>query len=154
MRVRIPIREYIGEVIHAIRFGVLATENGGQPYASLIAVTPVEGNVILLFATYRNTQKYTNLLQNGKVAILFENSGNIDLTLEDINVLTAYGHAEEVTGNTQKDCLAHLLRHPDLESFILSTGCAIFRVKVESYQVVQGIEDVKWWKINDPKVLC
>ena len=152
MRNRIPITEYIEKVIQDIRFAVLVTENGGQPYASLIAVTPMDGNLILLFATYRNTRKYTNLLQNGKVAILFENKSLQEVNFQNITVLTAYGQAEEVVGHTKTDLMAHMSRHPDMKTFFLSNDCAFFRVKVEAYQLVQGIDDVNWWNINDPDV--
>jgi len=152
MRNRIPITEYIEKVIHDIRFAVLVTENGRQPHASLIAVTPMEGNLILLFATYRNTRKYTNLLQNGKVAVLFENKSLQKINFQDITVMTAYGQAEEVVSHTKKDLMAHMSRHPDMKTFFLSNDCAFFRVIVDAYQLVQGIDDVNWWNINDPDV--
>ena len=153
MKSNLPIKEYIREVILANRFAVLATESDGQPHASLIAVTPSEGVLTLIFATYRNTRKYTNLIQNGKVAILFENRSIKGA--EEISVLTAFGQAEEVNAfDSEADTQAHLLRHPEQESFLLSTGCVLFRVKVEAYQVVRGIDDVKWWNINDPEILC
>jgi len=44
---------------------------------------------------------------------------------------------------------SHLLRHPELEAFLLSTDCALFKVRVNAYQVVRGIEDINWWRIPD-----
>ncbi|MEE4287205.1 MAG: hypothetical protein V2I31_13715, partial [Mariniphaga sp.] len=38
----------------------------------------------------------------------------------------------------------HLKRHPEMESFMLSTDCALIRVIAQSYQLVFGIDDVKW----------
>ena len=150
MKNKITIREYIREIISANRFAVLATESEGQPHASLIAITPTEDYLTLIFATYRNTRKYTNLIQNGKVAVLFENRSIKDSYDQEISVLTAFGRAEEVlSGNTEADMLAHMSRHPELSTFLLSTDCAIFRVHVEAYQVVHGIENVEWWNIED-----
>jgi len=154
MKNNITISMYVHEVILANRFAVLATESEGQPHASLIAITPVEDYRILIFATYRNTRKYTNLIQNGKVAILFENRSINDINGQDISVLTAFGRAEEVlSGNTNQELLAHLSRHPELSTFLLSTDCAVFRVNVEAYQVVHGIENVEWWNIDDIKLV-
>jgi hypothetical protein len=64
--------------------------------------------------------------------------------------LTAFGRAEEVNKAVSDAPLqAHLLRHPELESFLLSEDCAIFRLSVEAYQVVWGIDDFDWWSPGD-----
>jgi heme iron utilization protein len=150
MRNHIQFKGYVREVIQANRFAVLATESDGQPHASLIAITPAEEYRILIFATYRNTRKYTNLVQNGKVAILFENRSVNSKREQEISVLTAFGQADEVEKpHVDSDLRAHILRHPEQSAFLLSTDCTIFRVKVEAYQVVLGIDDVKWCAIDD-----
>jgi heme iron utilization protein len=130
--------------------GVLATEGDGQPYASLVAVTPMDDFLHLIFATYRNTSKYRNLLKNGKVAILFENRSTISVSQPDIFVLTAFGYAKEVD-IVEFDAIqrAHLSRHPELESFLLSADCAIVQVKVNAYQMVRTIDDINWWNITE-----
>ena len=58
----IPLTEIIGDLLKASRLAVLATEGNGQPHASLIAITPVHGIGQMIFATYRNTRKFKNLL--------------------------------------------------------------------------------------------
>jgi heme iron utilization protein len=146
MRTSRSIEEFIEDVVHAGLYAVLATEGDGRPYASLIAVTPAEGFLQIIFATYRNTRKYANLKNNQKVAILFEDRVGNRFDHEDIHVLTAFGRAEEVDKAVSDALLqAHLLRHPELESFLLSQECAIFRVSVEACQVVWGIDDIDWW---------
>jgi heme iron utilization protein len=145
------IRADIGGILEDSRFGVLATEGDGQPHASLIAITPMEGYRQLIFATYRNTRKYRNLAQNGKVAVLVEGR-SANGRLEDRVVLTAFGHAEELgIGEPEHEAAlrVHLDRHRDLESFLRSTDCALIRVLVSAYQIVRGIDDVKWWNIDD-----
>jgi hypothetical protein len=87
------LKEYIELAIQGSHFAVLATEGDGQPHASLIAITPVKGFRQLIFATYRSTNKYRNLLHNCKVAVLIEigdpgNSGS-----DKGFVLTAFGSA-------------------------------------------------------------
>ena len=150
MKNPLQLKKYVQRVIQANRFAVLATECDSQPHASLIAITPTEEYRALIFATYRNTRKYTNLVQNGKVAILFENRTVKSKSEQEISVLTAFGRAEEIRiENTNPDLLAHMLRHPELSTFLLSTDCAVFRVKVEAYQVVLGIDDVKWCTVDD-----
>jgi len=46
---------------------------------------------------------------------------------------------------------AHLERHPELISFLQSEYCSFFQIKVDTYQVVRGIDDVEWWTIDDLK---
>jgi heme iron utilization protein len=145
-----PIRKVVEAALQSSRFGVLATEGYGQPHASLIAVTPVESCRQLVFATYRSTRKFRNLAHNGKVAVLFE-IGNTDRSnLQKRYVITAFGYAEEIRIEENEPTLnIHLKRHPDLGPFLRSTDCALILVKVESYQVVHGIDNVMWWPVDN-----
>jgi heme iron utilization protein len=144
------IKTYIEDIFKISRYAVLATEGDGQPHASLIAVTPMENFRKLIFATYRNTRKYQNLTHNGKVAVLVE---SIDINrsgLKDSFVLTAFGQVEDIEINGKNLVLeAHLDRHPGLLSFLQSEDCSLVRIKVDTYQVVRGIDDVEWWTIDD-----
>lgn len=144
------IKVYIEDALQTNKLAVLATEGNSEPHASLIAITAMDDFTHLIFATYRNTRKYKNLIKNGKVAILLENRSTKSMNQPDINVLTAFGHAIEVdSSNADTAFQKHVLRHPELESFLLSTDCALFIVEVNAYQVVLGIEDIHWWTISE-----
>jgi len=142
------IKEYIQGVLKVSRFAVLATEGDGQPHASLIAITPYGRFRQLIFATYRNTLKYQNLTNNNKVAVLFESGDIIFNGLHKRIVLTIIGHAEEIS----RDGIAfqaHLKEHPEMESFMLSSDCALFVVIARSYQVVLGVDNISWITADD-----
>lgn len=144
------IKKYIGDVFQTNNLAVLATEGNGQPHASLVAVTPIDNFVHLIFATYRSTRKYNNLINNGKVAILFENRYINNLNQQETTALTALGYASEVNKDEYEMAMqTHLLKHPAQGTFLLSTDCAIFRVVVNAYQLVLGIDDVQWWNITE-----
>jgi uncharacterized pyridoxamine 5'-phosphate oxidase family protein len=144
------IKEYVADALQTNMLAVLATEGEGQPHASLIAITPLEDFTYIIFATYRSTRKYNNLINNGKVAILFENRSTKSMSQPDITVVTAFGMANEVEIASSGMALkAHLLRHPELEAFLHSADCALFQVKVNAYQMVRGIDDINWWKLNE-----
>ena len=146
----IVIKTYIEDIFKSSRFAVLATEGDGQPHASLIAVTPMEGCRKLVFATYRNTRKYQNLAHNGKVAVLVESIDVNRQGLQESFVLTAFGHVEDIEPAEKNRVFgAHLERHPTLFSFMQSEDCSLVRIKVDTYQVVRGIDDVEWWTIDD-----
>ncbi|NEW82751.1 MAG: hypothetical protein GZ094_10350 [Mariniphaga sp.] len=144
------IKTYIEDIFKISRFAVLATEGEGQPHASLIAVTPMKGYRKLIFATYRNTRKYQNLTHNGKVAVLVEGIDISSSGLKESIVLTAFGQVEDIeTEEKNRVFEAHLERHPGLLSFMQSEDCFLVRIKVDTYQVVRGIDDVEWWTIDD-----
>jgi len=143
-------KAYIENILMNSRFAVLATEGDGQPHASFIAITPMANYRALVFATYRNTQKYRNLTSNGKVALLVESGNNLNSEQQDSFVLTAFGHVEEIRiEDLEAVYNAHLEWHPDLLSFLQTEDCTLVRIKVDTYQVVRGIDDVEWWSIND-----
>jgi heme iron utilization protein len=144
------IKSYIEDSFRSNNLAVLATEGDGQPHACFIAITPMADFEELIFATYRSTRKYQNLIRNGKVAILFENRSTIAPDQSEIIVVTAFGHAKEIEkADYEALSIVHLVRHPDLESFLLSPDCTIFQVKVNAYQVVSGIEDIQWWRFDE-----
>lgn len=143
-------KEYIWDILNLNKFAILASEYGGQPHASLIAITPFGNFRQLIFATYRNTRKYRNLSKNNKVALLIENGGgNIKGPQESI-VLTIVGHTEEISlAEYEAAYQTHFKRHPEMESFMLSPDCALLFVIAQSYQVVNGIDDIRWITAED-----
>lgn len=139
------IKDYIDGIISTSDFAVLATDGKGQPHVSLIAITPLGDCRQLVFATYRNSLKYRNIKYNSKVAVLIENGDITEKDLKERIVLTIIGYAEEIsiTGNEEAH-RAHLKRHPGMESFMLSSDCTLIKVIAHSFQVVKGVDDIRW----------
>lgn len=148
------IKEYVEGVVQTSRFAVLATEGNGQPHMSLIAITPFRNFRQLIFATYRNTLKYRNIVNNSKVAVLIE-SGNVNMrNLNEGSVLTIIGRTEEISTQEKEAAYkAHLKRHPEMKSFMLSSDCVLIMVIAESYQIVNGIDDIKWITAENPDAI-
>jgi heme iron utilization protein len=144
------LKEQIKRVLEAKRFAVLATSHAGQPHASLMAFTPVGGARYLVFATYRGTQKYRNLLEDGRVAVLIDDREADATQAQRGIVLTAIGTAKEIPDAEREAAVrAHLARHPTLEEFVRAPDCALVRVAVGAYEVVGGIDDVRWYHSED-----
>lgn len=145
------INDSIQKLLNTMGFAVLATESAGQPHTSLIAVTPVDEGQRLVFATYRDTRKFSNLMQNQRVSVLVDGrdrEGTHGTTPSF--VLSAIGRVQEVNATTQPDLLAiHLQKHPDLAAFTEAPDCVLLEVVVEAYQMVHGIDDVTWWSVDD-----
>ena len=105
----------------------------------------------MAFATYRETIKYQNIGQNPMVAILVEDRESDARCLGQRLVLTALGEAIETPEEERQAHIAkHLTRHPDLQNFLSSSECVFIRVAVHAYQVVGGIEDVRWYEVGEP----
>ena len=138
----------IAHILSTADVAVLATEHGGQPHTSLIAITPMAECRRLVFATYRNTQKYTNLTHNRKVSVLID--GRASCAAQDGFVLTAVGQVRDISADAYVSTLqAHLHKHPDLTAFTQAPDCVLLEVVVEAYQIVRGIDDVCWWRVTD-----
>lgn len=142
-------KKQIENALQASRFAILGTEGKRQPHMSLIAITPVEGFRKLIFSTYRNTVKYSNLIENDKVAVLIENRDCKNTSLQENFILTAFGHAEEIKIGNELILQSHLERHPDMKSFMQSEECALIQITVNSFQLVLGLEDVHWYSLED-----
>jgi hypothetical protein len=61
--------------------------------------------------------------------------------------VTATGEAQEVEGNERSTALGlYLQRHPHLRAFAESPGCAVMRVRVETYLVARGLGEISVWR--------
>ncbi len=147
------IRESVRTLLKTTGFAVLATEGAGQPHTSLIAITPLDGGQRLVFATYRNTRKFTNVMQNPCVSLLID--GRYRKAASDKPdglILSAVGQVREIDAGALSHRLdAHLQKHPDLTAFMQAPDCVLLEVVVDRYQVVLGIDDVTWWCVDDLK---
>jgi len=144
------IQDTIRRVLERNRLAVLATQRNGQPHASLIAFTPLEGVRFLVFATYRDTLKYESIRENPRVAILIEDREGDTRRAGRRLVLTAVGEAIVTPEEERQAYIAtHLARHPNLERFLSSPDCEFVRVAVHAYQVVSDIDDVRWYAIGE-----
>ena len=123
---------------------VLATQGEGQPYANLVACAATPGLCGVLFATNRDTRKFQNLAGEPRVSLLIDNRANHKADFQAAMAATAVGTAVEVTGADLASLRGtYLAKHPDLEDFLVAPACALIRVQVETYYVVQRFQDVQ-----------
>ena len=128
-------------------FGVLATNDKGQPYTSLIsfAITPDLKRVI--FATPKDTRKYKNILNTKEVAILIDNRSSTQKKLMATEAVTIIGTARHVRRGKLRDELAaiYLKKHPDLEEFIQSDTTALIVVEATRCIHVGKFQTISVW---------
>ena len=135
------LRELLKELFASQRLAVLATQGGGQPYGSLVAFCEADDLKYLLFATNRGTRKYANLVANPRVAMLIDSRSNQESDFVKATAVTAIGIAEEVKDLDRERMLGiYLARHPHLAEFATSPDTALFRITVEDYKIVTGLQ--------------
>jgi len=125
------------------RLAVLATQNEGQPYTSLVAFVAGKNVKHLFFATTRATRKYANLRADARVAMLVDNRSNEATDFRWAMAVTATGKAEEIEGQEREEASKlYLAKHPHLEEFVSSPSCALLRISVERYYVASRFQKV------------
>ena len=145
----IDIRPTLRALLQSQRFAVLATDDHGQPFTSLMAFAATEDLRHLVVLTEQTTRKYANLRSNPRVALLIDDRENKGSDTEDSVVVTAIGEAQELDRDAGAPLLGlFLARHPYLAAFADSPSCAIVRVKVSSYQLVSRFQQIVEWRIS------
>jgi nitroimidazol reductase NimA-like FMN-containing flavoprotein (pyridoxamine 5'-phosphate oxidase superfamily) len=138
------VLETIRELLTSQRLAVLSTQNQGQPYGNLVAYAVTSELKYLLFATSRATRKYANLLADSRVSLLIDNRSNEAADFAKAAAVTVLGQAWEMYGADRQQLLpVYLERHPYLRDFATSPNCALLRVKVEKYILVNRFQDVR-----------
>jgi len=122
---------------------VLATQNAGQPYTSLVAFAATDDLKQLLFATDRSTRKYANLMSDARAAMLIDDRSNRPDDIAHAMAVTATGTTEILSGDTA-DRLRALYRtkHPQLEEFMSASSTAFISLNVDRYFAVCRFQDV------------
>ena len=137
------------ELLESQPLGVLATQNRGQPYTSLVAFASSDELRSLFFATTRSTRKYVNLSGDSRVAMLVDNRYNKASDFRWAKAVTAVGKAEELEPQRSKKRLAiYLAKHPHLEDFVSSPSCAFLRIQVSTYYLVTRFQNVMEIKVT------
>ena len=125
------------------KLAALATQDQGQPYASLIAFAASDDLKELYFVTPRATRKFAYLQANPRVALLMDSRSNQDSDIHRAIAVTAVGKAAEVTEAERREVLElYLSKHPHLEEFVKSPSCALVRVTVATLYVVSRFQRV------------
>ena len=145
----VEMQRILRDLFRSQRFAVLATDDHGQPFASLMAFAATEdlGQIVVL--TERATRKFANLKTNARVALLIDDRENKDSDTQDSVAVTALGEAQELAPDAGAALLElYLARHPYLAEFAASPGCAVMRVKIKSYLLVSRFQKVIEWRVG------
>ena len=143
MRLGDEQRTRLDDLLKTQKLAVLATHSEGQPYGSLVFFAADPAGREILFATYRSTRKYANLASNPRVAMLIDSRSNPDTDIHQATAVTATGTVEEPPPGERGPCRRiYLEKLPHLSEFVGNEDCAILRLKVRTYYLVNRFQEV------------
>jgi nitroimidazol reductase NimA-like FMN-containing flavoprotein (pyridoxamine 5'-phosphate oxidase superfamily) len=143
------LEKLLRDLLNTQRLGVLATHNPKGPHTSLVAFAATYDLKNLLFATTRSTRKYANLVVNTRVAMLVDNRSNDVSDFRKAVAITATGKAREVPEHLKEEFLTvYLNKHPYLRDFVAAPTCALLRIEVDKYSVVNRFQNVVEWRMT------
>jgi nitroimidazol reductase NimA-like FMN-containing flavoprotein (pyridoxamine 5'-phosphate oxidase superfamily) len=138
------LKHLIGSLFSNQKLAVLSSFGNEQPYASLVAFAATDDLKHIIFATTRSTRKYANLSSESKVALLIDNRTNEEKDFSYAVAATALGRADEVRDPERESFLhIYLTKHPHLKEFVSSPSCALLKVRVKKYYVVNRFQHVQ-----------
>jgi len=137
------LKEFLKDLFSKQRLAVLATQNRGQPYGSLVAFMATGDLKHLLFATTRATRKYANISKNPRIAMVVDTRSNREADFHQAAAVTATGVVKEMVGPQKRRLQKlYLSKHPYLKEFVSSPTCALLRMDVETYYIVRQFQNV------------
>jgi nitroimidazol reductase NimA-like FMN-containing flavoprotein (pyridoxamine 5'-phosphate oxidase superfamily) len=128
-------------------YGVLCTQGGGQPYGSMVAFAFSDNLTYAVFATPTATRKYRLLVECDHVALVVDNRPQYPDDMMKVEAVTATGKVRNVERGPEYDTYASLLtkRHPQLESFVKASSCALFKIDIYRFFHVTRFQEVGQW---------
>jgi uncharacterized pyridoxamine 5'-phosphate oxidase family protein len=143
----VPVSDRLKILNKNQHFGVLATNDTGKPYTSLISFAIAPDLKRVIFATPKDTRKYKNILNTKEVAILIDNRSSTQKKLMATEAVTIIGTARHVRRGKIRDELAaiYLKKHPDLKDFIKSDTTALILVEATRCIHVGKFQTISVW---------
>ena len=137
------VRRLLQRLFRTQKLAVLATGSEAGPYCCLVAVAASSDLGELFFVTPRPTRKYRNILADPRVCLLMDSRSNSEADFEHAVAVTVLGSAAEADTEQARGMLARYVeRHPHLAEFASSPQCALVRVQVDRYVIVQHFQRV------------
>lgn len=122
---------------------VLATCRDGQPHCSLMRYLAEEGGESVIMISREDSRKYLNMRANPSVSLLIDTRASGDRQAPGMTrALTAAGRFEPVGPEDVAGLKKRLLaRRPELSGFFRDPGARVFRVRLLSLQLLDGLTD-------------
>ncbi len=145
----ISLKHNIRQLFEHQRVAVIAKEINRQPYTNLVEFVSTSDLRIVVFPTKRDTQKYLNINENNRIALLIDDRKNTPSDLTNAITVTALGIAHEARDQNEEYRELLLKKHPDLSIFLADPSFTVIEVYVITYQIVQKFDQVQILHMRD-----
>jgi len=128
-------------------FAVLATDDDGQPYTSLVNFALTPDCKAVIFATPRATRKYRNMIKTKFVALLIDNRSKKTKNLMGTEAVTVIGRARSLRRGKAWEAFANIYikKHPDLAEFVHAPSTALMVVDATRCIHVSQFQTISVW---------
>ena len=143
MESRTDLTKKMKDLFDRQRIGVLSTQKGNRPYASLVAFAATDDFKCFVFATPRTTRKYANIMASSRAALLIDNRSNRASDFRKAMAVTVVGTVRELK-KTGRSRLIKLYKdkHSHLKDFVKSPTCAVMCIDAETLHTVDRFQHV------------
>jgi len=133
------------------RFAVLATDDEGHPYTSLVNFALTSDCKTVIFATQRATRKYRNMIKTKSVALLIDSRSKKTNNLMGIEAVTVIGKARPLRRGNVWDSFAkiYIKKHADLKEFIYSKSTTLMVVEATQCIHVSRFQTISVWDCSE-----
>jgi general stress protein 26 len=127
-------KKLIASILKSQYLAVLSSIEYNRPYSNLIAFAETGDLQSILFATERNTRKYSNIEANSNVSLLIDSRFNQPSDFSTAMALTVIGSAGEVKEREKENMLSiFIAKQPHLMQFVNSENAALMIINVSDY---------------------
>ncbi len=143
MESRIDLTKKLKDLFDGQRIGVLSTQKGNRPYASLVAFAATDDFKCFVFATPRTTRKYINIMASTRAALLIDNRSNRASDFRKAMAVTVVGTVRELKKIGRSRLIKlYKEKHPHLKDFVKSPTCAVMCIDAETLHTVDRFQHV------------
>ena len=139
------------DIVKGNNLCVLATVSQGKPHCSFMSYVADDECREIFMISHKRTKKYTNVMANPSVSLLIdtrqEETGG---RREKVKALTVEGEFQSINDPVKKDLIRAwlLTKHPHLSGLINDPGAEIFSIKIMSFQLLDGVKDAYFEKVE------
>jgi nitroimidazol reductase NimA-like FMN-containing flavoprotein (pyridoxamine 5'-phosphate oxidase superfamily) len=134
-------------------FAVLATEDEGHPYVSLVIFALTPDCKAVIFATPRSTRKYRNMIKTKSVSLLIDSRHMKPKNIMGMEAVTVIGKARPLRRGNAWETFANIYtkKHTALKEFVYSKSTALMLVEATQCIHVSQFQTISVWDCRDKR---
>lgn len=147
----VPVPDRLRRLNRKEYSAVLATDDEGRPYTSLVNFALMPDCKTVIFATPRATRKYRNMIKTKSVALLIDNRSGKTKNLMGTEAVTIIGIARPLRKGKKWNAFAEIYckKHPDLAEFVHSPSTALMVVDATRCIHVSRFQTISVWDCGE-----